>query len=174
LFANLGVATLINSTISGNSEGSLELDCVWIDLLCGRFDLINSTVSGDIACEGVACGQTLGFGALTNTVIDGVCGDTWASNGYNIESPGDTCGLDTNKGDQVNVSEGQLNLGPLADNGGPTQTHALGPGSFAIDQIPVTECVDVDSMPLTEDQRGVTRPQGAMCDVGAFELEVAP
>jgi hypothetical protein len=168
-------ATLTNTTISGNSEGSLEVVCtkhVFND--CGWFGLTNSTVSGDTAClssNGFECGEpdVLSFSTLTNTVIDGVCGETWraASNGYNIESPGDTCGFDQ-EGDQANVSEGQLNLGPLQDNGGGTQTHALLPGSVAIDVIPADMC-EVD-----EDQRGVTRPQGDACDVGAFEVEVTP
>jgi hypothetical protein len=87
------------------------------------------------------------------------------SNGYNIESPGDTCGFDPDGADQVDVSADDLKLGELADNGGPTMTHALGAGSVAIDVIPAEMC-EVDT-----DQRGVTRPQGAMCDVGAFELE---
>ena len=54
-------------------------------------------------------------------------------------------------------------LDPLADNGGPTLTHALVPGSPAIDAAPV----DADCP--AEDQRGAGRPQGAMCDIGAFE-----
>jgi len=54
-------------------------------------------------------------------------------------------------------------LGPLADNGGPTPTHALVPGSPAIDAAPVgPDCP-------SEDQRGIARPQGAACDIGAFE-----
>jgi putative cell wall-binding protein len=58
-----------------------------------------------------------------------------------------------------------LRLGPLASNDGPTQTHALLAGSVAIDAA-------TDSV-LATDQRGVTRPQGAARDVGAFEY-VAP
>jgi hypothetical protein len=54
-------------------------------------------------------------------------------------------------------------LAPRADNGGPTLTHALVPCSPAIDAAPV----DADC-PAT-DQRGNARPQGAMCDIGAFE-----
>lgn len=54
-------------------------------------------------------------------------------------------------------------LGPLADNGGPTQTMALLPGSTAVDHVP-TPCG------TTPDQRGVARPQGAGCDAGAYEL----
>jgi hypothetical protein len=53
----------------------------------------------------------------------------------------------------------------LADNGRPTFTHALVPGSPALDASPV----DADCLPT--DQRGVTRPQGSACDIGAFELE---
>jgi hypothetical protein len=95
------------------------------------------------------------------------------SNGYNIESPGNTCGFDTNKGDQFDVTAEALNLGPLQDNGGPTQTHALLPGSVAIGKIPEAECLDADGAPLTTDQRGAPRPEtgGTLCDVGAFEVQ---
>jgi hypothetical protein len=95
------------------------------------------------------------------------------SNGYNIESPGNTCGFDQLT-DLVNVTTEQLALGPLQDNGGPTETHALGAGSVAIDAIPEADCVDADGEALTTDQRGVTRPQGDACDVGAVEMEVTP
>ena len=54
-------------------------------------------------------------------------------------------------------------MGPLADNGGPTDTHGLLEGSVAIDQIPAVDC-GVD-----EDQRGF--PRDSMCDVGAFEVQ---
>jgi hypothetical protein len=63
------------------------------------------------------------------------------------------------------ASSEDLNLGELADNGGPTMTHALLPGSVAIDVIPADMC-EVD-----EDQRGEPRPGGTMCDVGAFEVQ---
>src|SRR5207247_10185816 len=54
-------------------------------------------------------------------------------------------------------------LGSLADNGGSTKTAALLPGSPAIDAI-------TDSICPTMDQRGVQRPQGARCDIGAYEF----
>lgn len=57
-------------------------------------------------------------------------------------------------------------LQPLADNGGATHTMALAPGSPAID-AGVGECP-------TTDQRGTPRPQGAGCDIGAFEYLAAP
>lgn len=55
-------------------------------------------------------------------------------------------------------------LGPLADNGGFTMTHALGAGSSAIDAGDMTVC------PAT-DQRGVVRPIGSGCDIGAVEYQ---
>jgi hypothetical protein len=54
-------------------------------------------------------------------------------------------------------------LGPLAINGGSTRTHALLPGSPAIDHAGAAPCA------TTWDQRGVRRPQGSRCDIGAFE-----
>ena len=103
-----------------------------------------------------------------STVVDAACtnfgGATVASGGYNMESPGNTCGLDQ-PSDQVNVSADDLKLGELANNGGPTETHALGEGSVAVDQIPADMC-EVDA-----DQRGEPRPAGDGCDVGAFEVQ---
>ena len=55
---------------------------------------------------------------------------------------------------------------PLGKYGGPTLTHALGIGSPALD---AGSCTDLRGDPVTEDQRGVVRPQGKGCDIGAFE-----
>jgi hypothetical protein len=65
----------------------------------------------------------------------------------------------TGPGDQVNTDP---MVGPLAENGGPTLTHALLTGSPAIDAGDDAVC------PAT-DQRGVSRPQGVACDIGAYE-----
>jgi len=65
-------------------------------------------------------------------------------------------------------------LGPLQVNGGPTETHALLSGSPAIDHIPVLDCTDTGGTPITTDQRGVARPQGSSCDIGAYEFEPPP
>ena len=61
----------------------------------------------------------------------------------------------------------------LADNGGPTLTHALLSGSNAIDDG-INSCPDHNGAPLATDQRGVARPQGNACDIGAFELVLHP
>jgi hypothetical protein len=163
-----GVLTLTNSTVSGNTaEHSGGGISNWDELT-----LTNTTVSGNEAPQ--VKGITNGFrGTLTttNTVVEGDCATesqaTTTSGGYNIESPGDTCGFDPDGTDQVGVSAEALNLGPLANNSGPTMTHALLPGSVAIDQIPEADC-EVET-----DQRGEPRPEtgGTMCDVGAFEVQ---
>jgi autotransporter family porin len=58
-------------------------------------------------------------------------------------------------------------LAALADNGGPTATHALLAGSPAIDNADIQNCPPTD-------QRGVARPAAAGCDIGAYEGAVAP
>ncbi|HXR63817.1 MAG TPA: choice-of-anchor Q domain-containing protein [Rudaea sp.] len=64
---------------------------------------------------------------------------------------------------------GAANFGPLDDNGGLTQTHALLGGSAAIDAGNLGGCTDNVGAVLTRDQRGVKRPYGGRCDLGAFE-----
>lgn len=60
---------------------------------------------------------------------------------------------------------------PLADNGGPTWTHALAPGSLAVD---AGSCTSMGGVAIAVDQRGIGRPQGVTCDVGAYEAPVFP
>jgi predicted outer membrane repeat protein len=163
-----GTLALTNSTVSGNtatSGGGISTT--------GNGTLTNSTVSGNTATSGGGIWTNiLGTLTLTNSLVDDDCDGTIVSGGHNIESPGDTCGLDQPT-DQVNVSAEDLKLGPLQDNGGPTMTHALLPGSVAIDKIAEKDCVDADGEPLATDQRGEPRPEtgGTMCDVGAFEVQ---
>ncbi len=60
-------------------------------------------------------------------------------------------------------------LGPLANNGGPTQTMTLFVGSAAMNRIPngTNGC----GTTIMTDQRGILRPQGAACDIGAYEYD---
>lgn len=75
---------------------------------------------------------------------------------------------DTTESD-IATGEGRIDprLEPLRDNGGPTKTHALLPGSPAIDEADGENCPDAD-------QRGLTRPTGAQCDIGAYEVGDLP
>lgn len=89
--------------------------------------------------------------------------------GTNLLGAGTGCPLQTNQGD-ISVDPSTMFtdvLGPLQDNGGATFTHALLPESPALERADRTMCGGTD-------QRGVPRPQpqGAACDIGAFELEV--
>jgi hypothetical protein len=194
--------TVVSSTISGNACGGIYQSArslmmrnstvsqngiyeIWEE--DGSTTLENSTVSGACAIavgpeNSVTMSNTLVVGACANADFNNdefsfdtcnLAGANVVSLGHNLESPGDSCSLDPDGTDMVNITEGQLNLEPLADNGGPTTTHALGAGSVAIDQIPAVDCVDADGAPLTTDQRGEPRPEtgGTMCDVGAFELQ---
>jgi hypothetical protein len=106
---------------------------------------------------------------LENTIVAGntagsapsncaVAGGPIASMGHDIESS-NSCGF-TAAGDHVNTDPV---LGPLRNNGGPTPTQALSAGSPAIDAGDTARCASTD-------QRGVARPQGPACDIGAFEL----
>jgi hypothetical protein len=159
---NTGMLTLTNSTVSGNSA---DLGGGILNYL--TLALTNSTVSAN-SSRGAGSGiynYEVATVTLTNTLVANACsGGTTVSGGGNLESPDDTCALYQTT-DDVRVSAEDLKLGPLEDNGGPTETHALLEGSVAIDAIPEAMCA------VDEDQRGVSRPQGAACDVGAFELE---
>jgi hypothetical protein len=165
---NDGALTVINSTVSGN-VGQGESDTPAQIFNEGSLALINSTVVADrLFVSAVRTGPVRGdreyLTLIEGTLIQGSCTLEQAvtSSGYNIESPGDTCGL--NRGsDLVGASFESLELGPLQDNGGPTMTHALLPGSVAIDVIPAVDCG------VAEDQRG--EPRDSMCDVGAFEVQ---
>jgi hypothetical protein len=79
----------------------------------------------------------------------------------------DTCGAPAAGGDIVNG--GDPKLGPLQDNGGPTPTRLPLPGSELRDRIPLDHVGCAGG-----DQRGVPRPQGLGCDIGATEAEVPP
>lgn len=97
------------------------------------------------------------------TSADTVCTSALASLGHNLISDS-SCSLD-GPGDQQGVDP---MLAALGDNGGLTPTRLLLPGSPAIDVIPIGTAGLCDGT-LAGDQRGVARPSGAACDVGATE-----
>jgi len=164
-------ANLVNTTVSTNTADR-EGGGIYTG---GALLLISSTIAGNDAPTGSAIYDPGAPGddlrSIMNTAVEGDCaGSPLDSGGYNIESPGNTCGFNEAT-DQP--AEDQLNLGPLQDNDGPTQTHELQENSAAIDRIPEPDCVDGAGEPLTADQRGEARPAGAnaTCDVGAFEAQ---
>jgi hypothetical protein len=171
-----GTLTLTNSTVSGNGAAS-EGGGIFISL--GAATLTHATLTGNSAPTGAnlfieqdagnPVSTNLGATILTNLLGGGTncAGPPGAitSQGSNLEFPGASCGAE--------VQSNPL-LAPLANNGGPTPTHALQPGSAAIDRV-ATGCP-----PPATDQRGVGRPLDGdgngskICDIGAFKKAPPP
>ncbi|HKQ04322.1 MAG TPA: HYR domain-containing protein [Blastocatellia bacterium] len=168
---NEGFLTIINSTLSGNfTDSTVGAGGGFYNGIGGTADISFTTIANNSAHAG---GGIYNNGATVNVknsiVANNPSGGDCASNGATVASGVNFtttggCGFT-----QVpSTGPGGLNLGPLADNGGPTQTHALLPGSVAIDAAP--DCTPLNSKtPLETDQRGILRPQGSACDVGSYE-----
>jgi autotransporter family porin len=156
-----GSLSVVNSTFTANTAASFGNAIKNF----GTATVVNSTVSDNPSSTSDGSISSTGTMLLQNTIVaDGTpsnCSTVGpiTDGGHNISWPDTTC-------PGLNVDP---NLGPLANNGGPTQTMALPLGSPAVDGVPATGA----GCPPT-DQRGVLRPQGPSCDVGAFELQVAP
>jgi predicted outer membrane repeat protein len=164
-----GSATVENSTISGNSAGTsgggiYNNSSLYVTL---------STISGNSAPSGGGGGiyndavveisnTILNAGALGENIFNN--GGTVTSDGYNLSSD-DGGGYLTGPGDQINTDP---LLGPLQDNGGPTFTHALLPGSPAIDAGDPNF-----SPPPSHDQRDChfDRVFNGRIDIGSFETQ---
>ena len=170
-----GTAVITNSTIVGNRAGSKTRNGFPSAIENqGSLTLVNDTIAGNECFDGPGCGAILGTATAKNTII----AENLAGNEHNEEVVTSNCsGAITSTGPNLeNGSEcefaahGGLSntnpmLGPLANNGGETETEALLAGSPAIDAGTNEGC------PAT-DQRGVPRPQGASCDIGAVERTV--
>jgi CSLREA domain-containing protein len=172
---NKGTLTVNNSTFSGNigeagggisnRGGTLEVNNSTFSDAFGGGIFNRSTFSGPATLKNTIVANSIAGGNCIGTIIDG---------GGNLDD-GTTCGF-TDPSSKSNTPAG---LGPagLKSNGGPTETIALcsavgtptgcdGP-SAAIDAA-------VSCPPPASDQRGVSRPQGSACDIGAFEVEPPP
>jgi hypothetical protein len=189
-----GTLTITDSTISGNTAGSgldavgegggisdessgvtgttaLQFDTIAFNTATG----LAGTAGGDLYSgtddpDGFSVGETITADGAAPT--GGDCGGNgFLSSGYNltdaIAAQGSGACSFGNTGDVL----GDARLGPLIDNGGPTDTDALAAGSPAINIVPAVDCTSTD-------QRGVSRGSGATtCDAGALEAgggETAP
>lgn len=170
--ANAGLTTATNVTISGNA--SADAGGGILNLASGTLTINGGTLANNIA-PGLGAGiRNLGVGGavtLRNTIVaDRVANDcsspsppAVASQGHNL-ALGTSCAL-TAPGDLPSTDP---HLAPLADNGGNgLPTHALAAGSAAIDAGDNAACIATDA-------RGLSRPSGVQCDIGAFEVQVAP
>ena len=171
IWDNGGTVSLTNTTISGNTAteagGGIHNS--------GSLTLSNSTITGNLVETGRSGGirKDSGTTKLLNTIIAGNtaptapdCSGIPTSLGHNLIGNDTGCGFALVTGDLVNV--GPL-LSPLQDNGGSTLTHALLPGSPAIDAG--DDSVLGPPHNLTTDQRGIPRLVGAHVDIGAYEAE---
>lgn len=161
--ANYGRLTINTSTISGNSGAGAAIYSNSPDVNISNSTIYSNTAPfGDSGNLHYSFGQTM---LLANTIVAGGlpmnCNIPQTSNGYNLEDT-NTCGFNTSSDLHGSATRLDPRLGPLQDNGGPTPAHALQPDSPAIDH---------GFLCLAIDQRGVLRPQGAACDIGAVEFE---
>ncbi len=158
-------ATIANTTFSGNTGGAIFT----AQSLGTGYSVASTTVKNSLLANGALGGNCLGV----TTTSSNPANSTLISGGHNLTDD-TTCTAFTQVGDLNNPSGG-VGLSPsgLQNNGGPTETIALLASSPAVNAIPVP-CTDANGNPLTTDQRGVTRPQGTGCDVGAFELVMIP
>ncbi len=177
-----GKISMSNDTMTHNSSPGLGGALLFNAAEPLPVSLTNDTIADNSAAPGGGGGiyntsqMAAGSGAtgVHNTIIagntGGDCGDSGSSSqvptavdaGFNLDSDG-TCFSGLAASDKVGVNP---LLGAPADNGGSVLTDALQVGSPAIDGGSDTGC------PAT-DARGVTRPQGASCDIGAYEFEAA-
>ncbi|MGD9765682.1 MAG: choice-of-anchor Q domain-containing protein [Candidatus Binatia bacterium] len=156
-----GTVTMTNTTVSGNAAGNAAgglyneggvtvTNCTFNDNLGGT--IVNS-VAAVITFKNTIVADSSGGTNCFNA------GGSLVSAGHNLSNDA-TCPF-TAPGDLNSVNP---LLGPLALNSpGTTHTHALLGGSQAIDSGDNAGCPGTD-------QRGVTRPQGSLCDIGAYEL----
>ena len=169
-----------NVTISGNEARGAGGG---IDARGGRAELNALTITANRALDGGGIAVEAGRVAAANAIVagnattgDGApdCAGRIRSRGHDLIGKAFGCALfGSAEGNRLGLDPG---LEPLAENGGPTRTHALERGSPAIDAGSPAEPGKGRGACPRADQRGVTRPQDgdgsglALCDVGAFEL----
>jgi len=170
---NGGTMTVMNTTLFHNTANAGRGGGIYNG---GTAQVSNSTLADNSAPTAFGAGifSAVGTLGIKGTIIkQGTTGEncnpaaTASSSGYNL-SDDSSCTFLTGTGDQNSGTAGLTAGGPV-DNGGPTPTIALTSSSTALDAIPAADCTTVEGYLLTADQRGVSRPQGAGCDIGAFE-----
>lgn len=156
--------TLINTTVHHNTLADLGGGV----FSGGDATFVYATITDNAANSAFAnvdVGTLSSFGSVvTNSAGAANClvSPDSLSLGYNF-SDDDTCRF-TAPTDRQNAGDPQL--GPLASNGGPTQSQLPLAGSPLLDAIPAVACAPG----VTADQRGVARPQAGFCDIGSVEV----
>ncbi|GER78438.1 MAG: choice-of-anchor Q domain-containing protein [Anaerolineales bacterium] len=170
IYFGFGTLNIYNSAISGNGSASYTNAGGALYVYDANVTIKNSAIADnlmDTSDPGYHGGGML-INNSTLSLFNSILANNAKDDCYTEE--GLTIAQNVNNLVEVSVGCGtpsltaDPNLGPLADNGGPTWTRALLPGSPAIDAGDASSC-------LATDQRGIIRPQGVRCDIGSFELE---
>jgi len=167
---DLGTHTFTNVTVSGNTA---QESGGGIYNSRGTMTLTNVTLAGNSGGNGLVGGIVNGGGGpdphlrLKNVLL--AAGTTGTNCGFGVAPDSSEANLSDDNTCNFGAGRDNANLvlGPLADNGGFTKTHLPGPGSVAIGNGTNAGCPSTD-------QRGVSRPQGLFCEVGAVETGPAP
>lgn len=155
--SNSGIVQLEYSTITANATGRSGSSYRGSDPGGDGGGIVNQA-GGQITAKGLLL-------ADNTAARDGMdCLGFLTSQGNNLIRDPNACTRTGNLTDDIIGQDARLT--PLADNGGPTWTHALQNDSPAFDRA---DCRGLDDMPITSDQRGIRRPQGRACDIGAVE-----
>jgi CSLREA domain-containing protein len=172
LYVYGGQAQLLNATVAGNRV-QLRLPPSYPGIGAGLYITASATFSGQ---NSLIANNTRGNGIILDAEDDCFSSGTVGTLAYALILTTTNCFVTGPQGGLI-IGQDPL-LGPLRDNGGATQTHALLPGSPAIDAGAPAGCTDDLGAALTADQRGVARPQdggtgrGNRCDIGAYEVQV--
>ncbi len=185
--SNYGTLTATNSTVSGNTAnshgGGIQNTNSGSDTMSlNNVTITNNTADNDNNGTGNGGGihATNGVLYFKNTIVAGNtdmgnqapdCSSAYySSQGYNLVGKGDLCFFAANTGDQVGSIASPVDplLGPLANNGGTTLTHALNPGSPAINAGNPAAVGSGGNACAATDQRGTSR--FIRCDIGAYEV----
>jgi hypothetical protein len=123
--------------------------------------VLSSIIAGNVGAAG-GTGSDINF-------VDAPFTNSFQSQGYNVIGTGNALAAFTGAGDKTGITAPLL--GPLANNGGPTRTHALLAGSPAVNAGSPSFNPTTYTPPLTTDQRGTGFPRvmGGRIDAGAFE-----
>jgi predicted outer membrane repeat protein len=180
-----GTKSVIGSTISGNSAGHNGGGVFSRGGIVSNASVIGSTISGNLATnEGGGIFVSSGNAILSHTIMAGNTRGADEANDVSgsVQVAFSLLGVDTvatitdNGGNLIGTAATPIDplLGPLADNGGPTKTHALLPGSPAINAGDLTAVAGVGGV-SEFDQRGTPfgRVFNGRIDIGAFEYQAA-